>query len=356
MSEAGSDKNPTTHVSIAIVAADEQKNIVGCLKSLDKLTYRNFSVVICENMGHQAFNRDLQEVSKIDSVVDAATDEACYSGQPAERRFWLGADKRLVRIIRSRVNGGYAGGVNVCIAGAGQGWDFIWVLNADTFPEKDALGALVRRQAEGGYGIIGSRIVFVATGRVQRMGGMKFFPLLGRCRSPGCNASIDVKPDIEKLESKLDIIVGTAMFVSNDYIKTVGVMDEDFFVYCEDTEWSLRRGKFRLGYAHDSVVHHVAGATSGSGGPTPKRSRFCLYLSERNRILVAKKRSPATWRLNAFLMLLQTSEYLIRFHSYRAFKIGLSGWWAGVKGETGMPGFMRQSQGASAKVFLKNAK
>ena len=96
---------------------------------------------------------------------------------------------------------------------------------------------------------------------------------------------------MREVEKGLDIVAGTAMFVSKDYIKTIGVMDEDFFVFHEDTEWSLRHGKFRLGYAHDFVVHHVAGATSGSGGPRPKRSRFSIYLSERNRVILAKKRS-----------------------------------------------------------------
>ena len=76
----------------------------------------------------------------------------------------------------------------------------------------------------------------------------------------------------------MDIVAGTAMFVSKDYIKTIGVMDEDFFVYHEDSEWSLRRGRFRLGYARELVVHHVAGSTSGSGGSRPKRSRFHVFI------------------------------------------------------------------------------
>jgi N-acetylglucosaminyl-diphospho-decaprenol L-rhamnosyltransferase len=162
-------------------------------------------------------------------------------------------------------------------------------------------------------------------------------------------------PDTKEVEADLDIVAGTAMFVSKDYIKTVGVMDEDFFVYHEDSEWSLRRGKFRLGYAHESVVHHVAGATSGSGGPRPKRSRFSIYLSERNRVIIAKKRYAAAWPLFAGVALLETLELLLRFHSWRSFTIGLSGWWAGVSGETGMPGFMRAAQGPATKVFLQRA-
>jgi N-acetylglucosaminyl-diphospho-decaprenol L-rhamnosyltransferase len=354
VSEVATEAKAVPHVSVAIVATDEAKNIVGCLESLDRSRFRNFSIVICENAGYEAFDRDIQAIGRIEGVTDVL-DEDARSRRPDVRRFWLGADKRLVTLLKSPENRGYSGGVNACIAAAGDEWDFVWVLNPDTFPEPEALAALVRRQAEGGYGMVGSKLLFAATGQVQLWGGLKYWPLLGRHRSLGVGQSPDVTPNVEDVEANLDIISGASMFVSKDYIKTVGVMDEDFFVYYEDTEWSLRRGQFRFGYAHDSVVRHIAGATSGSGGPKPKRSRFSIYLSERNRVIVAKKRHPSAWPFFAFSALLQTSEYLVRFRSFRSFKIALSGWSAGVSGETGMPGFMRGSQGPATKVFLRRA-
>ena len=249
-------------------------------------------------------------MAKVPGMVEADAEAEDRLGGAEGRRFHLGADGRVVRLLRSRENRGYSGGVNFCIAAAGSNWDFIWVLNPDTFPEPDALGALVRRQAEGGYGIVGSKIVFVANGRVQLWGGMRYWPLLGRSPSLGNGQPADLIPDVREVEAQLEIIAGTSMFVSKEYINTIGVMDEDFFVYYEDAEWSLRRGPFRLGYAHNSVVHHVAGSTSGSGGPRPKRSRFSIYLSERNRVIIAKKRFPAAWPLFAAVALSQTLEFL----------------------------------------------
>jgi N-acetylglucosaminyl-diphospho-decaprenol L-rhamnosyltransferase len=351
VSEVASAISTIPHVVVAIVATDEAKNIVGCLGSLNGSIYREFSVIICENGGHDAFDRDVLEMAKVPGLVEADN----RLGGAEGRRFHLGADKRMVTVLRSRENRGYSGGVNFCITAAGTDWDFIWVLNPDTFPEADALGALVRRQAEGGYGMVGSKIVFVADGRVQLWGGLRYWPLLGRSRSLGHGQPAEVTPDSREVEAALEIVSGTSMFVSKDYIKTIGVMDEDFFVYYEDTEWSLRRGNFRLGYAHDSVVHHVAGSTSGSAGPRSKRSRFSIYLSERNRVIIAKKRYPAASPLFAVVALLQILELLVRFGSWRSFKIGLSGWWAGVTGETGMPGFMRAAEGPATKVFLRRA-
>ena len=251
MSEVASTIRTVPHVVIAIVATDEAKNIVGCLGSLDGSIFREFSVVICENGGHDAFERDILELGKVPGMVEADAEAEDRLGGAEGRRFHLGADKRMVRLLRSRENRGYSGGVNFCIAAAGTDWDFIWVLNPDTFPEPDALGALVRRQAEGGYGIVGSKVVFVADGRVQLWGGMKYWPLFGRSPSLGHGQPADVTPDASEVEAELEIVAGTSMFVSKDYIKTIGVMDEDFFVYYEDTEWSLRREHFRLGYAHE---------------------------------------------------------------------------------------------------------
>jgi len=355
VSEVANAVESSPHVVIAIVATDEAKNIVGCLQSLSRFLYRNFSVIICENAGYDAFDRDLRALAKMNDVAPAADDGDIRAGPMESRRFCLGADRRPVAILRARENRGYSGGVNACIAAAGDNWGFIWVLNPDTFPEPDALGALVRRQAQGGYGMVGSRIVFVSTGRVQMWGGLTYWPLLGRSRSLGVNEPFDATPNVEDVEARMDVVSGASMFVSRDYIETVGVMDEDFFVYDEDVEWSLRRGKFRFGYAHDSVVRHLAGATSGSGGSRPKRSRFSTYLSERNRILIAKKRHPAAWPIFALVALLQSFELLIRFRSPRSFRFALEGWRAGLAGETGMPGFMRGKQGAAAKVFLRRA-
>lgn len=338
------------YVVIVIVATDEAGNIVGCLECLTASNYRNFGIIICENGGPEAFDRNIGAITETIDLTDAPNDQAFSA-----KCFFFGSDNRSLTLLKSRENRGYSGGVNACIAAAGNDWDFIWVLNPDTFPEPEALEALVRRQAEGGFGMVGSRLVYASNGRVQVWGGHKFSALLGRCRSLGMDQSFAAKPDFQLLETQLDTIAGASMFVSREYIQSRGVMDEDFFVYYEDIEWSLRRGQFRLGYAHDFVVRHIAGATSGSGGTRSSRSRFSIYLEERNRILIAKKRLGRIWPLPALLGLLQTLEHLVRFRSLRSFRIAVSGWWAGVRGETGMPGFMRNEQTRSTKAYLKRA-
>ena len=102
MSEVASAISTVPHVVVAIVATDEAKNIVGCLGSLNGSIYREFSVVICENGGHDAFDRDVLEMAKVPGLVEADN----RLGGAEGRRFHLGADKRMVTVLRSRENRG----------------------------------------------------------------------------------------------------------------------------------------------------------------------------------------------------------------------------------------------------------
>ena len=152
MSEVANGISTAPRVVIAIVATDEAKNLVGCLGSLNGSIYREFSVVICENGGHEAFERDVRELSKIPGMVAADAEAADRLGATEGQRFHSGADQRLVRVLRSRENRGYSGGVNFCIAAAGADWDFIWVLNRYFWPDARRWCADRRK---GGYGSSG---------------------------------------------------------------------------------------------------------------------------------------------------------------------------------------------------------
>lgn len=350
--------NNEPRVVIGIVSTNDIANILGCLKSLCGSVHRNFWIVICENGGAEAFDHAVRCLADADFV---------RTGQPPQdddpevawaqgcARFRLANGGQPVVVLKSLVNRGYAGGVNACIAAAGKApWDAIWVLNPDTFPESDALAALVRRQQEGGYGIVGSKLVFTASGLVQTWGGLRWFPLLGRGQLLGYNQQPDVTPDIAEIERRTEYVCGASMYVTRAYVEAVGGMDEDFFVYDEDVEWCLRRGAFRLGYAHDSVVHHIHGATSGSSSThKATRSRFNIYMTERNRILIARKQFGARWPLLAGIAFLETLEHLVRVRSFRQFGFAIDGWWAGVRGEVGPPGFMRNARGADVTRFLR---
>jgi GT2 family glycosyltransferase len=53
------------------------------------------------------------------------------------------------------------------------------------------------------------------------------------------------------------------MLVSVSYIREVGLMQEDYFLYYEELDWAMRGlDRFRIGFAPKSIVFHKSGGNS----------------------------------------------------------------------------------------------
>jgi GT2 family glycosyltransferase len=82
------------------------------------------------------------------------------------------------------------------------------------------------------------------------------------------------------------------------YLQQVGLFDERFFLYYEDTDlsWRGRLRGWRYRYVPTSVVRHEHAATSGEG------SDLFRYYVERNRLLMLVKDAPARLAARAALI------------------------------------------------------
>lgn len=324
-------------VAIVIVSMASVGHLAGCLPCLAAGNHQDFTVVIPENAGAAAAG----EAQRL------LLERGIIAPRDAPDRFVLLPGGQAVSLFATAANLGYAGGVNAGILAAGEEWDAVWVLNPDTFPAPDALAALIRRQAEGGYGMVGSRLLFAADGRVQCWGGIAWRRWLYRGRLLGFRQPPDMMPDIAAVERAMAFVSGASMFVIRDYVRRVGLMDDSFFAFDEDADWCMRRGDFRLGYAHDSVVRHVHGASTGSSSLNKRgRSRFNLFLMERNALLLARKHAGPRYPLVMALRFLQTFEELVRNRSPRHFLWAQQGFWAGLGGKTGAPPWLAPSGGS----------
>jgi len=327
-------------VAICIVSTDEVHNLVGVLDSLSRSTHRQFSVFICENGGAAGFERSCNGLATADFLKSAAVSEN-------KREFSLQPHGQRVVLTDPGANQGYAGGTNVGIRAAIEegGYDAFWVLNPDTFPEPEALKALIDRQAEGPYGIVGSRIVFTANGLIQMWGGFDWNNWLARGpRSFGYLQAKDAPANVRDVERRMKVVCGASMYVTSGYVDDVGLMDESLFVFCEDSDWCLRRGTHQLGYAHESVVHHIHGATSGSSTDKKRISPFNLYLTARNRVRLVRKQFGWLWPAPALLIFADLLRFLIK-GTPTVYKTALKGWWAGVRGEGGPPPMLAPRHG-----------
>jgi GT2 family glycosyltransferase len=91
-----------------------------------------------------------------------------------------------------------------------------------------------------------------------------------------------------------------------DALKEVGLFDEDFFAYCEDTDLGLRlrRAGWKIVVAPSAYVQHFYSMTGG------KFSLQKIYWVERNHLWVAIKNFP--WFLLVILPLVTGWRYLVQ--------------------------------------------
>jgi GT2 family glycosyltransferase len=88
---------------------------------------------------------------------------------------------------------------------------------------------------------------------------------------------------------------GGAVAMTRAYLDDVGLFDERFFLYYEDTDlaWRGRLRGWRYRYVPSSVVRHRHAQSSGAWSPTFR------YYTERNRMLALAKNAPAPLALRA---------------------------------------------------------
>lgn len=102
---------------------------------------------------------------------------------------------------------------------------------------------------------------------------------------------------------------GGAVLFRPDYLRDVGLFDDRFFLYYEDTDLSWR-GQLRgwsYRFVPESVVRHMHAATSVEGSPTFR------HYTERNRLAMLTKNAPPGLALRAPLRFLRsTAAYAFR--------------------------------------------
>jgi GT2 family glycosyltransferase len=82
---------------------------------------------------------------------------------------------------------------------------------------------------------------------------------------------------------------GSAALYRRAMLEQIGGFDEDFFLYCEDTDLGLRArwAAWRCLYVPEAVVEHHYSHSAG------RASRLKAYYVERNRLFVLAKNFPA---------------------------------------------------------------
>jgi GT2 family glycosyltransferase len=329
-------------VPIVIVGFGNAADIVKCLTAI--ATQRGcpkFGVFICENGGADAF----------DSLIDAISKPGALCAGDGEKLDLPGPDfvrgRRLrpvgapvpITVAQARENLGFAGGVNAWIRPLLRetGWNGVWILNPDTWPQPDALAELVDFAVKRRKGMVSSRIMFPDRSDIASSRGLKWRKLSASAMGVDIFAPISPAPDPDDVERRIESPTGVSIYVTRACIDKIGLMDESYFLYWEDFDWGIRaKAACGIGYVHSSVVPHIGGSSTGAVRKRAQRSPMAVYLRNRNQLHFVRRHHPGWFAWTVFVSFLRTGEFLA-VGSTRNFVAALRGLIAGLRGEKGRP-------------------
>jgi len=261
-------------VFIVILNYNGGDDLRKCLDSVYKLNYPNFEVVVIDN------------------------DSDDNSFEEARRRF------RKFHFIKNSRNLGFSAGNNVAIKWVLEKMaDYVFLLNNDAVIEKNTLKKLVRVMEQNDKMGIVSPIIYKGKSKKVWFAGGKINWWKMRTEHKTRN----IKRRVWNIENKIwsmkyktavsnsefygtDYITGCAMLIKRDVFAEIGLLDEDFFLYYEDADfsWRARMAGFKLGVLPKTAVYHFEKSLEN-----PKK----IYWLVLSGILFFKKNSPWNWRL-----------------------------------------------------------
>ncbi|HPG24874.1 MAG: glycosyltransferase family 2 protein [Spirochaetaceae bacterium] len=213
-----------------------------------------------------------------------------------------------VEVVASPWNGGFAWGNNFAIRPALASEtppDYVYLLNSDAFPDEGSVDRLIRYLDEHPeVGIAGSYIHGVdgqphTTAFRFPSVASEFEATLGIGVVSKLLARFIVAPPLPTTNTRVDWLAGASMLIRRAVLEDVGLMDEGYFLYFEETDFCLRaaRAGWPTVYVRESSVSHVGSASTGYqdlSRPTP-----AYWYASRRRYFLRNHGRATLWLANA---------------------------------------------------------
>ncbi len=257
------------------------------LESMRHSTYRNYEIIVVDN------GSDIDPTGRI-----------------------MAGGYFNTRIVKSPVNLGSPGGNNLGMRHASPGYDFIFQINNDAEITPD----LIERCLEPFYedpsiGVVCPKIRFYHNPNVIQYAGFnKMNMFTGKTTAVG---SLEEDKGQHDVPGYTHSAHGCAMMVKKEVIEKVGMMEEKFFVYYDESDWCARIIKkgYRIYYQPKGLCYHKESISMG------KRSPLKVYYMTRSRILYMRRHaSLAQFTVFViFFIFLTVPKNVIQFTRHKQF-------------------------------------
>lgn len=242
-------------VNIIVLNYNGCEDTLACLRSLEHLTYPNFTVIVVDN--HSS-----------DGSV-----EAVRAAHPN------------VKLIETGANLGFTGGNNVGIRYALQhGADYVMLLNNDTVAAPDMLDVMIEvMEAAPDIGVTGPMIYYYSAPDIIWSAGGAIDWARGTTDMIGLNE--EDKAQFGLSPRPVDFVTGCCLLARRETWERAGLLDEKFFMYYEETEWCVRAGRagFRIVHVPMAMLWHKISIESRASSPRAH------YYMTRNRLLFLRR-------------------------------------------------------------------
>ena len=235
---------------ISLITVNYNQTVVTCdmLESTRSLTYPRFEIIVVDNGSNE---------------------------DPTERI--RRGNYPNVTVVVSPDNLGFSGGNNLGISHA-RG-DYFFLLNNDTFVTPTLLERLLEPfQTDPAVGVTCPKIRFHDQPTIIQYAGYR--PLneyTGQTWAVGL-----MEPDQGQHDQSGPTYFahGAAMMVSRTVLERAGSLDDSFFLYYEELDWSarIRRAGFQIYYQADALIYHRESMSVG------KANAMKVYYHTRNRL------------------------------------------------------------------------
>jgi hypothetical protein len=302
-------------IFIIVLNWNRANDTIECLKSIQGLQTENYELttVVVDNA---STDNSVEEIQKL--------------------KFKSQNNKLKFKIIKNKENLGFAAGNNVGIRYALKNdADFVMVLNNDTEVHKDLVVQLIKvARSYPKAGVFSPKIYFAKgfefhkTRYKKKDLGKVIWYAGGQIdwnNIYGTNRGVD---EVDKGQYDqiidTDFATGSCMFCRATALKKVGVFDEKYFMYLEDSDLSQRMKKagWKVLYVPYGYLWHKVAQSSGIG------SDLNDYFISRNRMLFGMRYAP----LRTKLALMRESLKLL-FSGRRWQRIGVRDFYLGRLGK-----------------------
>jgi GT2 family glycosyltransferase len=262
---------PDVLVTVVVPTLAADARLQECIAALEKQTLPGFEVIIVDNSGTGAVRRN-------------------------------GTAHRGVRVLEEPRNVGFGAAVNHAFRQSQA--PYLATLNDDAAPHLGWLAALVAAmEARPDAGMCASQVRLYGEDTLDSAGMLVCGDGSSKQRGHGR------PPKFFPVAEEVLFPSGSAALYRRAMLEQIGLFDEDFFLYCEDTDLGLRArwAGWRCLYVPEAVVEHHYSHSAG------RASGLKAYYVERNRLFALAKNFPARLLAAAPFVSLARYAWHLRF-------------------------------------------